>query len=484
MTETLNCKQNILHRIAIFMFSAWCFFLAWRNMLRLFVEPPLWYISLAAAAAAVLSIAFSFLAAAPLSKLKGWQIVTLLFAFSLMLKLLVVFTFAPAEYSDFQTFRAGAALTAKRDMFFITSLPYYSIWAYQFGFEWLISLIFRLFGRWDPVFGLVVNSFFAAGCTPALYGVVKEIRDKKTGICAALLFTLLPITINLSAVFTNQHLSLFFILLGLWILLKRPDWLGGLFSGFCLAIAKVARADVIVYIAAIAVAIILLKRSRKAFLALICCIAAYFAVFKAVEIIVAPLQPFGLGNNFPLYKFAVGLDETSSGRYSVRMQNEIFNNEAYLADHALRDEETMKLIKEELSIGPIRLIKLFLAKIDIQWTNVYHSYEMLHDIVQQQAVSTPIGSVSSKVVARTVMQWDSFSRMLLFAAAGLSGFAMGTKRKMHLGSSVLILALMAFSAIALVVEVQYRYTYFVFPAVCLAAAMLPRILFEEEPKED
>ncbi len=481
MNDTLNCKQNILHRIAIFLFSAWCFFLAWRNMLRLFVAPPLWYISVAAGAAALLSIAVSFLAAKPLSKLKGWQIAALLFAISLALKLLVVFSFAPAEYSDFQTFRAGAALTAKRDMFFITSLPYYSIWAYQFGFEWLISLIFRLFGRWDPVFGLVVNSFFAAGCTPALYAVVKEVRDKKAGICAALLFTLLPITINLSAVFTNQHVSLFFILMGLWLLLKRPDWLGGLLSGFCLAVAKVARADVSVYIAAIAVAIVLLKRSKKAFIALACCVIAYFGFFKAAEIIVSPLQPFGLGNNFPLYKFAVGLDEASSGRYSVRMQNEIFNNETYLADHALRDAETMKLIKEELSIGPARLAKLFLAKIDIQWTNLYHSYEMLHDIVQQETVRTPIGSVTSKVIARTVMQWDDFSRMLLFAAAGLAGFVLGTKKRMHLGASVLILAFMAFSAIAFAIEVQYRYSYFVFPAVCMVAAMLPAILFEEEP---
>ena len=471
-------KQNFLHKIAVWLFAVWCGLLAIANLVQFLGRQTAWYVSLFSVCAAVLVIAACYLLSGPLSKLKGWQLCLLLFAGSLALKLAVVYCIAPAEYSDYATFRQGAALIAKGDVSFVTRLPYYSIWAYQFGFEWLISHIFKLFGRWDAVFGLVVNSFFAAGCTPLMAALGEKISSRKNAVFAALLFTVLPITINLSAVFTNQHVSLFFILLALWVLLRRPDWLGGLLAGVCLSLAKVARADVIVYLAAIVVAFVLLKREKKPLIGLVVMAASYVAVFKLVEVVIAPLQPYGLGNNFPLYKFAVGLDESSLGRYSIRMQDEIFSNDAYVADHVLRDAETMKIIREELAIGPARLAKLFVEKAKIQWTNYLHSYEILHDLLQQPDAAVLGGRVSAGVVNNTLFQWDSAMRTLLFAASAVCGVLSARKKEISLGFSILLLAFMAFSAIAFVIEVQYRYAYFVFPAVCVAAALVPELIKE------
>ena len=244
--NTLTQKQNALHKLAVWIFAIWCALLALMNLLRFFEVPAVWYVSLSAALAAVVCAGISYVLAIPLSKWKTWQLVLVLFAASLALKLLIVYTIAPAEYSDYQTFRSGAALIAKGDVSFVTRLPYYSIWAYQFGFEWIISLIFKLFGRWDPAFGLIVNSFFAAGCTPLMMLVTEKITKRRNAVFAAILFTVLPITVNLSAVFTNQHVSLFFILLAVWLFLRRSDWLGGTLAGLSLAMAKVARADGIV----------------------------------------------------------------------------------------------------------------------------------------------------------------------------------------------------------------------------------------------
>ena len=470
--DQLNAKQNLLHKIAVYLFSVWCGLLAVANVLVFLKASAAWYVSLFSAAAAVFVIALCYALAKPFSKLNGVKLVLLLFVLSLVLKLAVVWLIAPAEYSDYQTFRAGAAFIAMGDVSFVTRLPYYSIWAYQFGFEWIISLIFKLFGRWDPVFGLVVNSFFAAGCTPLLAAVGEKITAHRHAVFAALLFTVLPITIDLSAVFTNQHVSLFFILLSVWIILKRPDWLGGILAGLSLGMAKVARADVLMYLAAILVSFLLLKREKKPLSGLVCMVACYFGIFKLVEIIIRPLQPYGLGNNFPLYKFAVGLDESSWGRYSVRMQEEIFNNETYVADHALRDAETMNIIKEELSIGPARLLKLFAMKVRIQWANLFHQYEILHDVLQAPTCEVLGRTVSTQTLNQVLLLWDCFIRFLLFSASAVCGWLTARKKEVSIGFSILMMAFMAFSAIAFLIEVQYRYVYFVFPAICVAAAIL------------
>ena len=502
MDHSLLCKQNFLHRIVTGIFGVWCFVLAFKNLLQITAVSKTYSGTMRFQAllviflASILCIAVCWLLSVLFSRLRPWQLLLLLFGISLALKLLVIFTIAPAEYSDFQTFRAGAALTAQGDVSFIERLPYYKIWAYQFGIEFLIAPIFRLFGRWDPVFSLVVNGVFAALCTPLIYLIGEEIFETKeasisasiglkkrlssltstppriASTFAALLFTVLPITVDLSAVFTNQQLSLIFLLFAVWIFLKRPDWLGGLLAGTALGIANVARADAIVYLAAFVVGVILLCRSKKIFLGLACVIGMYFIAFRAMEWLASPLQPYGLGNNFPLYKFAVGLDESSQGRYSAQMQKLLFDNEAYIADPVLRDSETMALIKEELAIGPARLFRLFSIKTTIQWAGWQHNYEILHDLSGQESVAIFGRLVAGSSLNCAYNLWDGFTRTILFTAAGISGLITAAKKQIHLGLSIPMLAFMAFSTVAMAVEVQYRYSYFVFPAIILMTASL------------
>lgn len=473
MNNTLNFRQPLLHKICIFIFSAWCALLAVRNLLRLFSKAPRFYISLFSVAVALGSVLVCLLLSKPLAKLRGWKLALVLYAASLALKLLVVFFIAPADFSDFWTFRTGAASIARGDTSFVTRLPYYTIWAYQFGFEWLMSPFFSLFSKADPVrLSLIANSLFAAGCTPLIFGSGRHFLDRRNAVCAALIFTVLPITVDLSAVFTNQQVSLFFILLAVFAGLELPGPAGGALAGLCLCIAKIARPDEIVYIAAVIVAVVLLKRSKKSFLSLICMLAVYFLGFKLAELLVAPMQPYGLANHYPLYKFVVGLNSATYGTYSKEISLATFENEAFIADHALRDSETMRMIKEELAIGLPGLAKLFGYKTAIQWTNMWHSYEILHDINQAGGVTLLGRTFSAEAIQAAYAQWDSFMRFCVFAAASAGGFIAARRKEINLGLSVFLLAFMAFSAVAMLVEVQYRYTYFVFPAVCLAA-MLP-----------
>ena len=456
--------------------------LALMNLAVLFLNNAKPLVTIFAVLLCALLFAFCYFAAKFLSKIKTWQIIFLLYIASLALKLFAVFFIAPEDFSDFWTFRMGAAGIARGDVSFVTRLPYYSIWAYQFGFEWLMSPFFKLFGQSSSQFALIINSFFAAGSTPLLFCIGRHFLSEKNAAFSALVFTLLPISINLSGVFTNQHLSLFFILLAILLALQLKPPFGGAAAGLCLCIAKIARPDEIVYIAAVIVSILLLKRSRESFISLACMLAVYFVGFKVAQLLVSPLQPFGLGNNYPLYKFAVGLNEASFGAYSGEVSLATFENEAFIADHALRDEQTLQMIKDDLSIGPVRLIRLFAYKTGIQWGGIWHQYEILHDMEANGGITVFGSNLSAYVLQKIFEQWDCISRIILFIAASAGGFFTARKKEIHMGLSVFLLAFMAFSAVAMLIEVQYRYSLFVYPALCFAAVIpLERIENGEPP---
>ncbi|MBR4149996.1 MAG: glycosyltransferase family 39 protein [Firmicutes bacterium] len=471
MNETLNLRQPLLHKICIYMFATWCAALAALNAVKFFLETPAFYVSLFAVFITAGSALVCLLLSKPLAKLKAWQLVCILFAFSLALKLSAVFLIAPEDFSDFWTFRVGAASIARGDVSFVERLDYYKIWAYQFGFEWMMSPFFKLFGQQGHMFGLILNSVFAAGCTPLVFANGERFLSRRNAVFAALLFTVLPITVDLSSVFTNQQVSAFFNLLAVFVLIRKPGAVSGALAGLCFCLAKIARPDEIVYVAAVSVAVILLMRTRRGFLSLACMLVSYFAFFKLAELAVSPLQPYGLGNGYPLYKFVVGFNEASYGTYSAEISKATFENEAFIADHVLRDAETKRMIGEELSIGPLRLLRLFGYKTAIQWTGLWHRYEILHDIAEAGQFSLIGRSVTAEVLQKTFAQWDNFSRALLMGAASAGGFIAARRKEIHLGLSVFMLAFMAFSAVALLVEVQYRYSYFVFPALCFAAVL-------------
>ena len=144
MNETLNLRQPLLHKICIYMFAAWCAALAALNAVKFFLETPAFYVSLFAVFITAGSALVCLLLSRPLAKLKAWQLVCILFAFSLALKLFAVLLIAPEDFSDFWTFRVGAASIARGDVSFVERLDYYKIWAYQFGFEWMMSPFFKL----------------------------------------------------------------------------------------------------------------------------------------------------------------------------------------------------------------------------------------------------------------------------------------------------------------------------------------------------
>jgi len=156
-------KQTVLQKIVAWIFGAWCFVLAGINLTEFLTRKDCALrFRLSALAAAALAAAFCLLLAWLLGKLKSpWALTGTVFAVALAAQMTVAHFFAPPLFSDYETFYQAAAGLYRGQTGFVQHF-YWKIWAYQYGFPWLLSLICRLFGNDSVRFCLAVNAVFSA----------------------------------------------------------------------------------------------------------------------------------------------------------------------------------------------------------------------------------------------------------------------------------------------------------------------------------
>jgi len=479
-------KQTVLQKLVARIFGIWCFVLAAINLLEFFTKKDTALsLRLSAAAAAAIAAAFCILLARLLGKLRDpREIPIAVFVLALAAQLTVVLAIAPPLFSDYELFYYAAAdLTGGKTNF--VQDYYWKIWAYQYGFPWLLSLICRVFRSDSVKFCLAVNAMFSAGCSALVTALALHLGKPVRAALAGLAFTLLPITLDLSAVLTNQQIGLFFLLAALLVLEgENIGWKQGLLAGAFLAVSKVARADIAVFLLAIlaAAALLLTKptvrlrpegQQKKVFAALVCvavCFAGSWAVSFGLER--SGLQPSGLGNNFPLYKFAVGLDEHSGGRFDEKIAKELFENPVYIADFTLRDDAAKQLIRQELSIGAGRMLRLMAKKCAYLWSSHGYSYNVLHGLAPSAQLTFGPLAVCAATADKLLGLYDAIFRALLFAGAGWAGLLLARREEAALVQLIAMLGVLALSAVSLFIEVQYRYAYLVMPVFCLMLPLL------------
>lgn len=490
-------KQTVLQRLAAWIFGVWCFVLAGISLLEFFTRANATLsLRLCALLAALLAAGLCVLFACLLGRLKNaWAISGAVFALALAAQLIVALVLAPPLFSDYKTFYQAAASLYRGETGFVQNF-YWKIWAYQFGFPWLLSLVCRVFGSDSVRFCLAVNAVSSAGCSALVTALALRLGKPARAALAGLVFTALPITLDLSAVLTNQQIGLFFILAALLVLSgEKIGWKQGLLAGVFLAVSKVARADIVVFLLAIlAAAVLLLTKStvrlrpegqQKKVLAALLCVAVCFAGSWAVSegLQKSGLQPAGLSNNFPLYKFAVGLGEHAGGRFDEKIAADLFVNPAYVADPALRDEATKQLIREELAVGPGRLLRLMAKKCAYLWTSHGYSFNVLNGLKQDDRLRIGPASISVCAADKLLCLYDALFRAALYAAAGWAAIRLARREKSSFVLLVCMLAVLALGAVSLLIEVQYRYAYLVMPVFCLMLPALPEWKFNRRREE-
>ena len=384
-----------------------------------------------------------------------------LFAASFLARGLFVLLVKTEQYSDFQLLWYVANEIARGTPKYLDQ-RYFSLWAYQTAFPAVMSPFVKLLpGGVDSL--LLVNcAFMALNNLCIFYNVNKLGVSKRAAFVLSLLYLLVPYPYALTTVFTNQHLASLLNYLGICFLLSGKDFalksciLGGLFIAF----GNIIRPEGVLSVAA-AVCLFAFTGKKLPEKAVSCLsfLAVYFlaGLLASQLFIVTGLNPKGLTNEIPMYKFVVGLNYESIGRFTDSDATIIMDTPPFNESKASMNEKAVSMIRERLSSPVSKLAVLAARKANIMWT-----------AADTEGYPVFQGRSNSEKSAFAVL--DSLVMTALFGLAAVFFFITGKRGNLSPAAIFLAAFILATVCAFLAVEVQRRYGYILMPALFIAAS--------------
>ncbi len=269
--------------------------------------------------------------------------------------------------SDFKVFY-DAALRVAGGNLDLTYSAYFRAWPYQSGIVLYYTAIVKAMGP-DLRVLLLVNSAFMAGTHVLIYRIARRIVPAAPARYISLLYLVYPAPYFLASVLTNQHVSNFFLLAGVWLyLLYRGRWPGMAVAVMLIAVGDIFRPQGLLIMAVIlTVELIDGWRSRKKLMHGMG-MAALLIVFiglttgASAGVRIMGIHPRGLTNVFPEYKLVVGLNPTTKGMYSPEDMDLLFS----ISDRDLQKATAMAMIRTRLA-DPRQVLTLMVQKQKKMW---------------------------------------------------------------------------------------------------------------------
>ena len=403
-----------------------------------------------------------------LKPVKGFGAYLFILRFALALCFILWLNSQPVQ--DFNTMYTAAGQLAQGDRSYLDNVYFFN-WAYQSAFTAYEALIIKLFGQSLLPLQLL-NAAYLAGTNLMVYLIARRLVSPRAAMTASLLYALYPAPLFLAGVLTNQHLSVFLFYCAVYLLLRAdlpslPRWLG---AGALIALGNAMRPiGVILLLAAGIWSVVCWLRSGcvRWLLSGVSAAASYILLGALLSgvIVWSGINPQGLANNQPMWKFVVGLNEDSSGHWNEA------DYETYLAPSLTQveaDEAMTQEVLERLSVGPVRLAGLAWRKSAAMWAgneDLYWGFG--HHDPEATAAPLPLSWNATQLLLGNL---DKGVYLLAFALA-LYALIRRLKEKAPSPAPLLLtLLLCGYYAVHLIVEVQVRYRYFLMPCVFLLAA--------------
>ena len=409
---------------------------------------------------------------------RGFAFALFLVRFALALFFILWLNSQPVQ--DFDTMYSAARQLAQGSRAYLDNIYFFN-WAYQSAFVAYEALVITLFG--DSLFPLqLLNAVYLAGTNVLVYLIAKRFLSEKAAMTAGVLYAIYPAPLFLAGVLTNQHLSIFLLYSALYLLLgKELTPRRALGAGTIMALGNAIRPiGVILMLAAVLWLLIraLHRADLRAALHGIYAAVSYFAVGAALSglIVATGINPEGLSNNQPMWKFVVGLNQDSNGCWNRA------DYETYLSLPTREAHEAMvKAVKERLRVGPAALADLACRKSAVMWAGNEDLYWGFGHLDQDAAALIFPVTLSWNSMQLLLGSLDKGVYLLAFGLA-LVGLILRLRKPERCGRSLpLVLLLCGYYAVHLIVEVQSRYRYFLMPCIFLLAGIaVSRFLPKQE----
>ncbi|NMA67455.1 MAG: hypothetical protein GX957_14680, partial [Clostridiaceae bacterium] len=402
--------------------------------------------------------------------LKGYPKVLFVFSVFLLafcLRIAFVLLIKTPPESDYGVMYEAALSFSKRDYSF-NKLVYFKDWAYQTGFVIYQGMIARLFGIKNALLAIkIVNAFFSSiSCILIYFILVRFVKEEIAGVCALLSAGLIfPATFV--TVLSNQHVSAFFVLLGIFFITSKSKktYSCSILGGVALGISNILRPETIVVLCAVFlvsfIRFVKVKKERKyVFLETVLIVIVYIIVnnIASMMIIKTGVNPEGLKNNNVLWKFVEGLNHESKGGYSKKDADLIYDG------IPLTDEQKMevqiKLIKERLGAGPKKLASLFLNKQYTLWAGDPTIWTFKPFIDTNKSVKILGNDLSYDEISLYVYEYHKLQMFILILLSIWGAvYQIRKPHKSHFDFMLYYIMLLSIAGIYLFIEVQARYVY-------------------------
>ena len=265
------------------------------------------------------------------------------------------------------------------------------------------------------------------------------------------------------SVLTNQHLSTFFYFLALYFVINKGfsnkyRWIT---IGLLIGLGNIIRPQGSIILLAILVYVVivfLLKGNKETYLTyakkLIGIIAVYWVVQKSVSMMIMGIgiTDETLTNKDSLYKFVVGFNQETEGKYSSK-------DGAYLDQFSLwdeRNEKAKELIQERIS-DKEAVLKLWENKFSYMWGDKDSSIHWsLNDL------SPPQELVDSLYKIERVM----YMLTITFCIIGFL-YILFWRPNLNSGYQLILIFLLGYAAAHILIEVQTRYRFDIMPAMMI-----------------
>lgn len=292
----------------------------------------------------------------------------LLFAFSL--RLLWVLNIEITPISDFKLMLETAMkLNENNENTVILNETYFNLWPYNIPFTIYESFILKIT---NSIFILkFLNILFGTGIVGFIYLLTKKLFNENSAKMAGIIVCFFPPFIIYSGILTNQTISMFFLLAGLYLLINKNKLV---LSGICLGIGHIFRPIGLVFIVGVVVYFLFtfITKNEYSIKEIKNKIIDFSKIFIPYQFIISLTSLFLILGNFSNhslyynpasnYKLLVGLNHETKGGYSAEDSNLLFSS--YKSNFK---ETAQEKIKERLS-DTNELKLLFQEKFKTMWS--------------------------------------------------------------------------------------------------------------------
>ena len=392
-----------------------------------------------------------------IKKYNGKCFVLYLLLVGLIVRIAGIVIFNVSQTSDFAVLLEAARKFNLGDYSF-SKTGYFSMWPYQTGFVLYEALMLKIIN--SEVFLKILNIFYELGLTYFIYKTIKKLVGEDEARIVSSLYAVFPFSIYSATVISNHHLSALLGYLSIYFLLKndKEDELKNyIIAGILLGLANVLRPEGIVVIFSYLLYRVLkltkknFKKSKKLVLTVVRCsifVCFYLLINMGTSryLVKNNINEDGLKNNNPLWKFVLGTNLDTCGRYDT-------NDEIYLGDEA----KELEVIKERIN-NPLKIGKLLVCKTNNFVLN--GSLESSSGIYNDKVISVMGISISYKLLEDLVSGVNKviYGVMILGLIVGVL-----LKKKDILNNNLFYFYILFITntLVYMLIEIQPRYTYFI-----------------------